>query len=47
MVLLSIFVVVRGSFEFGSCVSIEISSNGVLVSFGLNMISRVNELERI
>ena len=39
MVLLSIFVAVCGSFEFGSCVSIEISSNGVLVSFGLNVIS--------
>ncbi|KAL6321604.1 hypothetical protein AAG906_025436 [Vitis piasezkii] len=33
MVLLSIFVVVCGSFKFGSCVSIEISSNVVLVSF--------------
>ena len=39
MVLLNIFVIVCGSLEFGSCVSIEIFSNGVLVSFGLNVIS--------
>lgn len=33
MVLFSTFVAVCGSFEFGSCVSIEISSKGVFTSF--------------
>ena len=35
VVLLSTLVAVCGSFEFGSCVSIEISSNGVFTSFWL------------
>ena len=33
MVLLSTSVAVCGSFEFGSCVSIKISSNGMFTSF--------------